>query len=68
MFQSIRPLPNPSMGGHWRGNSFKFGLFAVLLKAQIASLFVVSGYAQAETVNGSPVEESRLLVTPSAAT
>ena len=28
MFQSIRPLPNPSMGGHWRGNSFQFGLIA----------------------------------------
>ena len=28
MFQSIRALPNPSMGGHWRGNSFQFGLIA----------------------------------------
>ena len=28
MIQSIRPLPNPSMGGHWRGNLLQFGLVA----------------------------------------
>ena len=28
MFQSIRPLPNPSMEGHLRGNLFLFGLIA----------------------------------------
>ena len=26
MIQSIRPLPNPSMGGHWRVILFQFGL------------------------------------------
>lgn len=28
MFQSIRPLPNPEIGGHWLGNRLQFGLFA----------------------------------------
>ncbi len=28
MFQSIRPLSNPEIGGHWLGNRLKLGLFA----------------------------------------
>ena len=28
MFQLIRPLANPLMGGHWKGNTLQFGLVA----------------------------------------
>ena len=47
MFQSIRPLPNPSMGGHWRGNSFQFGLIAEHV-VSIRYLFYPHSFPQLE--------------------
>ncbi|MBT3715569.1 MAG: hypothetical protein HOG45_03295 [Deltaproteobacteria bacterium] len=47
MFQSIRPLPNPSMGGHWRGNSVQFGLIAEHV-VSIRYLFYPHSFPQLE--------------------